>query len=370
MEELNRTARTTVKRMPGRARYDRATVHAILDAAMVCHVAFISGGTPMAIPTLCVRSDDQLYIHGSAASRMLTAATAAEISVTATILDSVVLARSAFHHSFGYRSVVLIGEATEVEDESEKLAAMQALVEHAVPGRWPYVRPPSAKEMLATTILRIRIDEASAKVRTGGPVDDEEDYALPVWAGVIPLRIEPKPPIADERLAPGTPLPLHVAAYTTPDAKARGHAHDGVAFERRIGGFTITTDRTLLDLEMIQSFLANSYWAAGVSRERLACAIANSLCFGAYDGALQVGFARVVTDYATYAYLADVFVVESYRGRAIGKALVAAVVEHPRLQGLRRLMLGTRDAHGLYDKFGFRPVKHPERWMETGDPRV
>jgi nitroimidazol reductase NimA-like FMN-containing flavoprotein (pyridoxamine 5'-phosphate oxidase superfamily)/ribosomal protein S18 acetylase RimI-like enzyme len=334
---------------------------------MICHVAFTSGGTPMAIPTLCVRSDDQLYIHGSAASRMLKAATGTEISVTATILDGVVLARSAFHHSLNYRSVVLIGRATEVEDDGEKLAAMRALVEHVVPDRWSHVRPPSPKEMLATTILRIRIDEASAKVRTGGPVDDEEDYALSVWAGAIPLRIEPKPPIADERLAPGTPLPLHVAAYATPDARTRGYAHDGAAFEHRTDGVTITTDRALLDLEMIHSFLANSYWAAEVSRETLARAIANSLCFGAYDSGVQVGFARVVTDYATHAYLAGVFVIESHRGRAIGKALVAAVMAHPRLRGLRRFMLGTRDAHGLYGGFGFRPVKHPERWMEMAN---
>jgi nitroimidazol reductase NimA-like FMN-containing flavoprotein (pyridoxamine 5'-phosphate oxidase superfamily) len=228
MEELTRTARTTVKRLPKRAAYDRATVNAILDAAMICHVAFIANGTPMAIPTLCVRIDDRLYIHGSAASRMLdTAVGGTEISVTATIVDSVVLARSAFHHSLGYRSAIVIGRAEKVEDPEEKLAAMRALVEHVVPGRWAQVRPPSAQEMLATTVLRIPIAEASAKVRTGGPIDDEADYALGVWAGVIPLRIEAKPPVADERMAPGTPLPPHVAGYQTPDARARGRAATG-----------------------------------------------------------------------------------------------------------------------------------------------
>jgi nitroimidazol reductase NimA-like FMN-containing flavoprotein (pyridoxamine 5'-phosphate oxidase superfamily)/GNAT superfamily N-acetyltransferase len=325
----------------------------------------------MAIPTLCVRVDDRLYIHGSAASRMLNSATGdAEISVTVTLIDSVVLARSAFHHSLGYRSAIVIGRATEVEDREEKLAAMRALVEHVIPNRWAQVRPPSEQELRATSVLRIPITEASAKLRTGGPVDDEEDYALPVWAGLIPLQLAAKPPVADDRLAAGTALPLHVAEYRTPDARMRARAHDGAATERRVLGITISTDRALLDLEAIHGFLAGSYWAAGVSRETIARSIANSLCFGAYDDGKQVGFARVISDYATYAYLADVFVAESHRGRGLGKALIAAVVAHPNLQGLRRFMLGTRDANGLYRRFGFRSVRSPERWMEIADPEL
>jgi uncharacterized protein len=371
MEELTRTPRTTVKRLPKRAAYDRATVNAILDGAIICHVAFIAGGTPMAIPTLCARVDDRLYIHGSAASRMLnTAAGDVEISLTATLIDSVVLARSAFHHSLGYRSAVVIGRAVEVEDLEEKLAAMRALVEHIVPDRWEQIRPPSGQEMLATKVLRIPITEASAKVRTGGPVDDEEDYAMPVWAGVIPLRLEAKPPVADERLVPGTPLPPHVANYRTPDARAGGDANDGAATEYRVHGVTISTDRARLDLDVVHGFLAGSYWAAGISRETVARSIANSLCFGAYEVGRQVGFARVISDYATYAYLADVFVAESHRGRGVSKALMAAVVAHPSLHGLRRFMLGTRDAHDLYRRFGFRSVKDPETWMEIADPDI
>jgi uncharacterized protein len=371
MEELTRTPRTTVKRLPKRAAYDRATVNSILDAAMICHVAFVANGTAMAIPTLYVRAGDQLYIHGSAASRMLNiAAGGVEVSVTVTITDGVVLARSAFHHSLDYRSVVVIGRAVKVEDEEEKVAAMRALVEHVVPGRWPHIRPPSPKELLATSVLRIPIDEASAKVRTGGPIDDEEDYAIPVWAGVIPLRTEAKAPVADERLAANTPLPAHVAEYRAPDARAPGHQHDGALVEHRVHGVTISTDRALLNINAIHEFLAQSYWAAGVPRETVARAIANSLCFGAYDAGNLVGFARVVSDYATYAYLADVFVIESYRGRGVSKALMAAVVAHPDLQGLRRWMLGTRDAHGLYRKFGFRSPKDPDRWMEIADPDV
>lgn len=371
MEELIRTPRATVKRIPKRAVYDRATVNAILDAVLICHVAFAAEGTPMAIPTMCVRVDDRLYIHGSAASRMLnTAAGGAEISLTATTIDSVVLARSAFHHSLGYRSAVVIGRATEVEDPAEKLAAMRALVEHVAPGRWAEIRPPSEQEFRATKILRMPIAEASAKVRTGGPIDDEADYASAVWAGLIPLRIEAKPAVADPRLWLGTPLPLHVANYRTPDARAPGYAHDGGAAERRVQGVTISTDRARLDLDTIHRFLAGSYWAAGVSRETVARSIANSLCFGAYDGTRQIGFARVVSDYATHAYLADVFVAEPYRGRGVGKALIAAVVAHPSLQGLRRFLLGTRDAHGLYRKFGFRSLKEPGRWMEIADPAL
>jgi nitroimidazol reductase NimA-like FMN-containing flavoprotein (pyridoxamine 5'-phosphate oxidase superfamily)/GNAT superfamily N-acetyltransferase len=371
MEELTRTPRTTVKRLPKRAAYDRATVNAILDASIICHVAFVASGTPMAIPTLCVRVDDRLYIHGSAASRMLnTVGGDTEISLTATLVDSVVLARSAFHHSLGYRSAVVIGRAVEVEDPEEKLAAMRALVEHIVPERWARIRPPSAQEMLATSVLRIPITEASAKIRTGGPIDDEEDYEMQVWAGVIPLRLEAKTPVADPRLAPGTPLPLHVADYRTPDARAGDHANDGAAREHRVHGVTISTDRALLDLDTIHGFLAGSYWAAGVSRETVARSISNSLCFGAYEDGRQVGFARVISDYATYAYLADVYVAQSYRGRGVSKALMAAVVAHPSLQGLRRFMLGTRDAHDLYRRFGFRSVRDPETWMEIADPDI
>jgi GNAT superfamily N-acetyltransferase len=266
---------------------------------------------------------------------------------------------------------VIFGIAKEVTDPERKLAAMRALVEHIAPGRWDGSRQPNPKELAATSILELPITEASAKVRTGGPLDDEEDYALPVWAGVIPLRTDALLPYADERLNPAIAMPPHISGYRPPDSRAAGFAHDGAALERIIDGFLISTDAARLDLDVIHNFLARkSYWAEGVPREVVARSIANSLCFGVYDGARQVGFARVISDYATYAYLADVFVLAPYRGRGISKALMATVTSHPHLQGLRLWTLRTADAHELYKKFGFTAPSRPERQMERFDPEI
>jgi nitroimidazol reductase NimA-like FMN-containing flavoprotein (pyridoxamine 5'-phosphate oxidase superfamily)/GNAT superfamily N-acetyltransferase len=370
MEEITRTPRTIVNRMRKRASYDRGVVHAILDRSLVCHVGVVIDGAPRVLPTLHARIDDRVYLHGAASNRMLnTAAAGVEVCVTATLIDGLVMARSAFHHSVNYRSVVIFGRATEVTDPERKLAAMRALVEHIAPGRWERSRQPSPKELAATSILELPITEASAKLRTGGPIDDEEDYALPYWAGVIPLRTDALVPLADSRLTPGIAMPPHISEYRAPDARVLGSAHDGAPLERTVDGFLISTDSARLDLEVIHNFLSTqSYWAEQVPREVVARSIANSLCFGIYHGAKQIGFARVISDYATFAYLADVFVLEAYRGRGLSKALMEAVIAHPRLQGLRRWLLGTADAHGLYRKFGFAEPKYPDRQMERGDP--
>ena len=203
MEELQAplppapSERTRVRRLPRRGAYDRATIDAILDEALICHLAFSVEGQPYAIPTAFARIGDHVYVHGSAASRMLRAAGGAPVCFTATLLDGLVLARSAFHHSMNYRSVVVLGGAEEVSDEEERLAAMRALVERVAPGRWAEIRPPNAQELKATTILRLAIAESSAKIRTGPPIDDDEDLALPCWAGVIPLALAAGAPIAD-----------------------------------------------------------------------------------------------------------------------------------------------------------------------------
>ena len=372
MEEIKPTPRTTVNRMRKRGSYDREIIHAILDRSLVCHVGVIIDGAPRVLPTLHARIDDRVYIHGAARNHMLrTAAEGVEICLTATLIDGLVMARSAFHHSVNYRSAVLFGVASEVTDPERKLAAMRALVEHIAPGRWEGTRQPSPKELAATSILELPITEASAKVRTGGPLDDEEDYALPHWAGVIPLRTDALIPITDSRLTSEIAMPRHISEYRSPDARAPGCAHDGVPLERIVDGFLIGTDAARLDLDVIHRFLSTrSYWAEGVPREVVARSIANSLCFGVYDGAQQVGFARVISDYATFAYLADVFIIESYRGRGLSKALMETVLSHPHLQGLRRWTLGTADAHGLYRKFGFAEPRYPERQMERADPDV
>ncbi len=202
------TERTQLKRLPKRASYDQVQVHEILDEGFLCHVGFLSDGQPYVIPTGYARSGEKLYIHGSAASRMLrTLANGVDVCVTVTLLDGLVLARSAFHHSMNYRSVVVLGKARLVTDSEEKWAALRCFTNHVVAGRWEQVRQPTEQEMKATTVLVLPLTEVSAKIRTGPPIDDEEDYSLPVWAGVVPLKPQLGEPIPDSRLAAGTSAP-------------------------------------------------------------------------------------------------------------------------------------------------------------------
>jgi hypothetical protein len=191
--------------MPERGAHDRATIEAILDEALVSHVGFAVDGLPYVIPTLHARLDDRVYFHGSAASRTLRAlADGAEMCLTATLLDGVVLARSAVHQSVNYRAVMVFGQAQPITDVEQKRAAIEAFSERLIPGRWSEVRPPTENELKAISVLSLPLDEASAKLRGGGPKDDEEDYSREGWAGVIPVGLTAGPPRPDERLAPGT----------------------------------------------------------------------------------------------------------------------------------------------------------------------
>lgn len=209
------TDRSTVKRHPERARYERETINEILDEALFCHVAVTVDGSARVIPTIHARIGDTLYVHGSTASRTLRELKAgAEACVVVTILDGLVLARSAYAHSMNYRSVIVYGAAREVNDAEEKWEAQRALLEHAIPGRSADAREPNDREMRETAILAIPLTEASAKVRTGPPKDEEEDHALPIWAGEIPLRLVPQPPVDDPRLRPGTRAPDYVRRYS------------------------------------------------------------------------------------------------------------------------------------------------------------
>ena len=215
MTQFLPTGRTTLHRMPKRASYDRAEVAAILDEGLICHVGFVENGQPFVIPTIHARLGNKLYIHGSAASRMLrTAREGIPVCITVTLVDGLVLARSAFHHSVNYRSVVVLGTAQEVTEEQEKLIALRAIVEHVVPNRWEEVREPTAQELKATIVLQLPLEEVSAKIRTGQPLDDEEDYQLTCWAGVLPLRLTPQTPVPDPRLAPDTDVPHYVQHYS------------------------------------------------------------------------------------------------------------------------------------------------------------
>jgi uncharacterized protein len=213
MSATLQTDRTTVRRLAKRAVYDRDVVHAILDEALICHAGFVIDGSPFVIPTIHWRHGDTLYMHGSAASRMLRSLRdGVDVCVTVTLLDGLVLARSAFHHSMNYRSAVILGKAREVTGD-EKLAAFDSLVEHVCRGRNREVRPPNEREVRQTMVLALDIEEASAKIRTGGPIDEEEDYAVDVWAGVLPMRLMPQAPIADERLREGMEVPEYLTSY-------------------------------------------------------------------------------------------------------------------------------------------------------------
>jgi nitroimidazol reductase NimA-like FMN-containing flavoprotein (pyridoxamine 5'-phosphate oxidase superfamily) len=207
------TDRTRVRRVPQRGQYERETIDAILDETLISHVGFVHDGAPVVIPTLHARLGDRLYLHGSAASRMLrTLEQGVPVCATATLVDGLVLARSAFHHSVNYRSVVVFGTARLVEPE-ERVNALELFTEKLVPGRWPEVRHPTRQELKGTKVLSLPLDEASAKVRTGAPIDEDEDYDLPVWAGVLPLRTVADPPQPDPRLDPEIETPAYVAGW-------------------------------------------------------------------------------------------------------------------------------------------------------------
>ncbi len=209
------TPRTRVVREPHRGIYDRETAYRILDEGFLCHVGFTVDGQPFVIPTSYGRKDSSLYIHGSAASRMLRQMKdGVQICVTVTLLEGLVLARSIFNHSMNYRSVVILGKATLVDDPAEKLEALRILSEHIIPGRWDDVRQPNDHELKATSVLRLPIEEFSAKVRLGPAIDDEEDYSFPTWAGVVPLEMKLGAPIPDERLDPTRKVPAYVQNYS------------------------------------------------------------------------------------------------------------------------------------------------------------
>lgn len=213
-ESFAPTERTRVVREPQRGAYDRETINAILDEGLVCHVGFSVDGQPFVIPTLYARVSESIYFHGSAASRMLRGASeGVNLCVTVTLTDGIVLARSVFNHSMNYRSVVVLGKATLIDGLPEKLRALHAFTEKLLPGRWNDARQPNEKELKATSILRMPLAEASAKVRTGPPEDDEPDYALRVWAGVIPLRTTADTPMRDEKCDAGVALPPYLKSF-------------------------------------------------------------------------------------------------------------------------------------------------------------
>ncbi len=217
MPQFPITARNRVRRLPKRGHYDRKTVNAIIDEALVCHVAFAVDGVPTVIPTLHTRRGDDLLLHGARTSRLLKHVAAGNpVSVAMTILDGIVLARSVFHHSMNYRSVVLHGSGHLLDSDEEKLSALEVFAEHIANGRWADARQPSRRELKATTVVSIPIDVAAAKIRTGPPLDEEEDYSLPIWAGVLPLHLQPGVAIPDPRLDHDIDIPGYIRRYRRP----------------------------------------------------------------------------------------------------------------------------------------------------------
>jgi len=217
---LSASDRTTLGRLRERGLADRSDLHDVLDAGLICHIGVVIDGTPVVLPTGYGRIGEILYLHGSSANRSLTAAAGAEICVTVTLLDGLVCARSVFHNSMNYRSAVIYGTARHVTAEAERLAALHAITDHLIPGRWANSRLPTRKELAATTVLALSLEEASVKVRAGGPKDDDEDYALDYWAGVLPITMTVGPAEPDPRLRKDIALPAHIAELQTEAAGA------------------------------------------------------------------------------------------------------------------------------------------------------
>ncbi len=214
MEEFERTTLNKVQRLPQRGHYDRETVYAIVDEALICHVGFVFDGRPFVLPTIHVRVNDTIYLHGAVANRMLGSLSSGNpVCLTMTLIDGIVFARSVFHHSMNYRSVVIFGKGREVTDRTEKDAAFLALTEHIAKGRWDEARIPNERETKSTMIIAVEIESASAKIRTGPAKDDEEDYNMNVWAGILPVRLSFGEPIKDDRLPESIPVPEYLTKY-------------------------------------------------------------------------------------------------------------------------------------------------------------
>jgi nitroimidazol reductase NimA-like FMN-containing flavoprotein (pyridoxamine 5'-phosphate oxidase superfamily)/GNAT superfamily N-acetyltransferase len=308
------------------------------------------------LPTAHVRIADTVYLHGARKNALLCAmAAGAPSCLTVTLLDGLVFARRAFSHSMNYRCAVLYGQAHEVTEPAEKALALAALVDHMAPGRSAQCAPPSEAELTATLVVALPITEGSAKVRKGPPLDAAYMHDAAHWSGVLPLSLHAGPAQRDPTLRDEVPL---CAAVRARAAALGDRAHDAPElYERRRGELIVSTDRTRLDFDFVHGFLANeSYWARGVDAVRQARAMRSALCFGLYQAARQIGFARVVTDYARVAYLADVFIAEDERHKGHGKWLIEQVLSHPALCGVSMWLLGTADAHGLYAGFGFVPT--------------
>jgi uncharacterized protein len=331
-----------------RAKDDASFIAQVIDQALVAHVAFNTAeGLPQCLPMAFARVGHVLYLHGAVASMLLGNLSNTRCSVTFTLLDGLVFARSAFHHSMNYRCVVAVGAARPVDDLDEKRRALTAIVDHAAKGRSRECIDMTEAEVRSTKVVAVAVEEAVAKHRQGPPVDDADHVALGQhFAGVLPLTLRAG---VMERAVPKATLAL------PPSLDRCAQAFGGQAtFERQEGEVLYSSDPSRIDFDWVHQALANeSYWARDVERSALETSWRNSLVFGAYSAGRQVACARVLTDFSRMAYLADVFVDTSYRGRGYGGHLLRFVLTHPAIAKCERVVLGTKDAQALYARFGF-----------------
>jgi nitroimidazol reductase NimA-like FMN-containing flavoprotein (pyridoxamine 5'-phosphate oxidase superfamily)/GNAT superfamily N-acetyltransferase len=341
------TPRTTLTRHPERASSDLAAFHALIDEAWICHVAVIIDGLPVVLPTMHARVGDSLYLHGARQNRQFLALLDQTGSVSFTALDGLVYAERAFSHSMNYRSALLFAQGREVTDDAEKQTALHALVERFGRGRAQEAIAPSEAELRATLVVALPITVGSFKTRSGAARESAPRDAPDVWTGVVPMGFRADCPQGSPTNAGSA---ISMAAVRTALV-----ARETYAVTR--GDVLVSTDPQRLDLDFVQRFLRDeSYWAHGLTRASFLAALPGSLQFGLYRAASQIGYARVVHDGARFAYLADVFIAEHARTEGLGIWLVQQVLAHPVVARVKRVLLGTRDAHGLYARFGFRPV--------------
>jgi|GEM_PF-45470 len=382
MEKLSRTSRTRLRRHPERASFDRAALDQILDEGWMVNVAYVGeDAQPVVIPTTYVRLGRSLYLHGAVANQALRMGVAgAALCASVTLLDGLVLARAALHHSMNYRSVVIFGRGRLVEDQAQKRRVLAALIDRLIPGRSAAARAPDAQELAQTAVLELPLDEASVKIRTGPPLDRQCDLGLAVWTGVIPLKMGSGAPQAAEG-AVGSPPGWTLAGPTlSPPPASREPAEasagedafgEASAIVRGVHGpYSLSDDRRRIDLQRVTGWLQGAYWSSGITRADVErAALHSSLVLGAYDsGDNQVGYLRVVSDCTRFAYMMDVYVADERRRRGLGRAMVRFALSHPRHRTVARWLLGTRDAHGVYSHEGFTPLSKPHRLMQRIGP--
>jgi uncharacterized protein len=353
--EFVKTDRTTLKRLPKRGVFDRDKVYSILDEGFVCHIGFVIDGRPFVIPTSYGRLRHDLFIHGSAASRMLHALTGnIEVCVTVTLIDGLVLARSAFHHSMNYRSVVIFGRATVVEEIAKKWEALRTISEHVIPARWDDVREPNEKELKATLVMQLPLIEASAKVRIGPPLDDENDYELNTWAGELPLRLIAQMPVPDPRLLDGIEIPSYVTGYI------RRRIHGALAIEIRIAqaedSAQIASVLESAFLEYRSSYTDGGFEATVITKDQIEARMKEGPMWVALHKGVIVGTVAA-TPQDTALHIRGMGIVPSARGRKIGELLLKRLEEFATNQGYERMTLNTTPflarAIRLYQRFGF-----------------